>query len=148
MRLFSTGLFVGALFVIAPPASAATLTASGTVEAFHAALARGDTTGAAALLSDDALIFEQGGVERSKAEYSAHHLPADAEFSKSVRSELVKRTERSEGDLAWVGTEGRMKGTFKGKAIDRLSTETMVLRQVAGAWKIVHIHWSGAAAAR
>jgi hypothetical protein len=39
-----------------------------------------------------------------------------------------------------------MIGTYKGKAVDRLTTETMVLRRVGAAWKIVHIHWSSAAA--
>ena len=37
------------------------------VDAFHAALDRGDTRTAASLLADDALIFESGGAERSKA---------------------------------------------------------------------------------
>ena len=96
-----------------------------TVDQFHAALAKGDMVAAAALLSDDALIFEQGGVERSKAEYAGHHLPADAEYAKAVASQLVKRTERTEGNLAWIGSEGRAKGTFRGKAVDRVSTETM-----------------------
>ena len=146
MRLTSrTAIFAG-LIVLAPPALAVSPTA--TVDQFHAALSRGDTAAAAALLDDDALIFEQGGVERSKAEYSVHHLPADAEFSKAVKSQQVKRTERSDGDFAWVGTESTMKGSFKGKSVDRVSTETMVLRRVRGAWKIVHIHWSGAAAPR
>ena len=38
-----------------------------------------------------------------------------------------------------------MTGTFKGKAIDRDTTETMILRRIGGEWKIVHIHWSSAA---
>jgi hypothetical protein len=48
--------------------------------------------------------------------------------------------------MAWVATEGRTKGTYKGKALDQLTTETMVLRQAGKDWKIVHIHWSSAAA--
>ena len=131
---------LGAPVVAAEPAA--------TVDQFHAALAKGDTVTAAALLSDDALIFEQGGVERSKAEYAGHHLPADAEYAKAVASQVVKRTERTEGNLAWVATEGRARGTFKGKSVDRVSTETMLLRRTGDAWKIVHIHWSGSAAPR
>ena len=53
------------------------------VDAFHAALKRGDTIAAAALLVDDVLIFESGGVERTKAEYAARHLPADAAFAQA-----------------------------------------------------------------
>ena len=146
MRLrIGTAIFVG-LAMLGSPLMANSPAAA--VDHFHTALARGDTTAAAALLSDDALIFEQGGVERSKAEYATHHLPADAEFSKAVKTDLVRRTERTEGRLAWVATEGRAKGTFRGKAVDRVSTETMVLKRVGDAWKIIHIHWSGAAAPR
>ena len=119
--------------------------ADATVDAFHAALRRGDTRAAAALLADDALIFEEGGVERSKAEYAADHLPADAAFAQLVASAVTRRAGGSEGVLAWVASEGRMTGTYKGKAIDRATTETIVLRRVGGHWKIVHIHWSSAA---
>jgi ketosteroid isomerase-like protein len=116
--------------------------AAETVDAFHAALRRGDTQAAVALLSDDALIFESGGAERGKAEYSAHHLPADAEFSQAVSAAATRRTGASEGPVAWVSTEGRTTGSFKGKPIDLLTTETMILRRMAGDWRIVHIHWS------
>lgn len=118
--------------------------AAATVDAFHAALQRGDARAAAALLTDDALIFESGGAERSKAEYAAHHLPADAEFSRSVASVVTRRAGRADGGLAWVATEGRTTGAYKGKALDLITTETMVLRRTGGTWKIVHIHWSSA----
>ena len=116
--------------------------AAATVDAFHAALRRGDTRAAAALLSDDALIFESGGVERTKAEYAAHHLPADAEFSRAISSAVSRRTGASEGPVAWVSTEGRTTGTYKDRPVDMLTTETMILRRTAGQWRIVHIHWS------
>ena len=32
--------------------------------------------------------------------------------------------------------------TFKGKAIDSITLETMVLRREQSGWRIVHIHWS------
>jgi ketosteroid isomerase-like protein len=116
--------------------------AAATVDAFHAALRRGDTAAAAALLSDDALIFESGGVERSKAEYAAHHLPADAEFSRAVSSNVTRRAGDSDGPVAWVSTEGRTTGAYKRKPIDLLTAETMILRRAGGQWRIVHVHWS------
>jgi ketosteroid isomerase-like protein len=119
--------------------------AAATVDAFHAALRRGDTRSAAALLSDDALIFEEGGAERSKSEYAAHHLSADAVFSQAIPSVVTRRVGRSDGMLAWIASEGRTTGTYKGKHLDRASAETMVLRRVGRAWKIVHVHWSSAA---
>jgi ketosteroid isomerase-like protein len=120
--------------------------AAASVDAFHAALRRGDTRSAAALLSEDALIFEAGGAEHSKTEYAEHHLPADAEFSRAVSSVVSRRAGHADGSLAWIGTEGRTTGTFRGKALDQRTTETMILRRAGGSWKIVHIHWSSAAA--
>jgi len=127
--------------VAAPARPAATV-----VEGFHAALARGDTRAALGFLSDKVVIFESGGVERSKAEYASHHLAADAAFTQAVPGKVVKRAGEAVGNVAWIATEGRTTGTYKGKAVDQLTTETMVLRRTAGAWKIVHIHWSSAAA--
>ncbi len=126
--------------------SPATRSAAATVDSFHAALRRGDTRAAAALLADNALIFEEGGAERSKAQYAAEHLPADAEFSKAVGSALTRRAGSSNGNLAWIASEGRTTGTFRGKALDRITTETVLLRRSGQRWKIVHIHWSSAAA--
>lgn len=119
--------------------------AAATVDAFHRALRRGDTRSAAALLAEDALIFEGGGVERTKQEYASHHLAADAAFSQAVPSVLTRRAGHSNGALAWIASEGRTTGTFRGKALDRITAETMVLRRAQRTWKIVHIHWSSAA---
>ena len=119
--------------------------AAAVVDAFHAALKRGDTRSAAAALAEDALIFEEGEAERSRAEYVARHLPADAAFSKAVSSTVTRRAGGSAGALAWIATEGRTTGTFKGKAVDRVSAETMLLRRIGNEWKIAHIHWSSAA---
>ena len=120
-----------ALVLAAPGVAAPSPEAEAVVDAFHSALAKGDTKAAAALLADDALIFEEGGAERSKTEYAAHHLPADAAFSQTVPSTTTRRSSDSADGIAWVASEGRMKGTYKGKAVDRVTTETMALRKTA-----------------
>ena len=120
--------------------------AASVVDAFHAALGRSDTKTALALLQDDVLIFESGGVERNKAEYASHHLAADAAFSQAVPATLIRRTGHVVGNTAWIASEGRTTGTYKGKAVDQLTTETMVLRRNGAGWKIAHIHWSSTAA--
>ncbi len=125
--------------------SASARSAASTVDAFHAALRRGDTRSAAALLDNEALIFEGGGVERSKAEYASHHLAADAAYSQAVPSVLTRRAGDSNGSLAWIASEGRTTGAYRGKVVDRVTAETMMLRRSGRAWKIVHIHWSSAA---
>lgn len=154
--IFARLALIGALAASVPSATAlaqpaiVTLPAAArapaaVVDSFHAALRRGDTRAALALLADDALIFESGGVERGKREYAAHHLGADAEFSRAVPSTMTRRAGGVNGNFAWVASEGRTRGTFRGSAVDRTTTETMLLRRVAGAWKIAHIHWSSAA---
>ena len=127
--------------VLARPA----LPAAAVVDAFHGALHRGDTKTALRFLTNDALIFEAGGVERGKAEYAAHHLAADAAFSQAVPGITTRRAGQAVGDVAWIASEGRTTGTYKGKPVDRRTAETMVLRSTAAGWKIAHIHWSSAA---
>ncbi|HEX8620957.1 MAG TPA: nuclear transport factor 2 family protein [Allosphingosinicella sp.] len=124
--------------------SAQAAEAAATVDAFHAALRRGDTAAASALLTEDVLVFEEGRAERSKSEYAVRHLGADAEFSKAVSGKVGRRRGSAAGDFAWIATEGRTRGSFRGTEVDRVTDETMVLRRIDGAWKIVHIHWSSA----
>lgn len=138
-----------------PPGKAASVSASlspaaaeaaRVVDAFHTALSKGDTRAALALLADDVLIYEGGGVERSKAEYASHHLAADAAFTKAVPGRTTRRAGTAVGDVAWIASEGRITGRYKDKAVDRVSAETMVLRRAASGWLITHIHWSSDAA--
>ncbi|HEX8570661.1 MAG TPA: nuclear transport factor 2 family protein [Caulobacteraceae bacterium] len=120
----------------APPAALAAL------DGLHDALGRGDTTAALARLADDVLIYEQGGAERSKAEYASHHLGSDAEFAKATRRQLTTRRSFAAGDLAVVTSETRTTGRFRERDVDSLGKETAVLRQSGGDWRIVHVHWS------
>lgn len=123
-------------------AHADTATPVGTVTAFHAALTSGNTAAALALLAEDVMIFESGGVETSRTEYASHHLQADAAFSAAVRRTLVSRTHGTEGDTAWVMSVETVAGTFRNRAINSRSVETMLLRRTGGQWRIAHIHWS------
>lgn len=116
------------------------------VARFHAALAGGDAAAAAALLDPAATIFEEGYVERSKADYVASHLPADIAFTRAIHETLERRDVTAGSDMAVVTSESRLTGVFKDKAVDRVSVETMALRRGPGGWRIVHIHWSSHAA--
>jgi ketosteroid isomerase-like protein len=118
--------------------------AAAAVDAFHAALRRGDAGAALALVADDALVFEDGRVERTKAEYALHHAGADAAFSKAVSTKRLSRTGHATADVALIATESRTRGRFKGQDVDRIMVETMVLRRDPVGWRIVHIHWSSA----
>lgn len=117
-----------------------------TVDAFHAAMGKGDAAGVADLLLDDAVIFEQGGAESSKAEYVEAHLPGDIAYSQGMTDTITSRRSVVEAKVAWVMTQGRTTGTYDGKKVDRLTVETMVLKRTKNGWRIAHIHWSSRAA--
>lgn len=139
------------LFALLAAAAAASVSvepaarpAAAVVDRFHAALRRGDGKGALALMAGDALVYESGHVEQGKAEYRATHLDADMEYSRAVTEVTTARGGHAQGNFAWIASQGRTSGKFRGKQVDRATTETMVLRRTAGQWRIVHIHWSSA----
>jgi len=117
------------------------------VNAFHAALGSGDGEAVLALLSDDVMVLEEGGAERSRGEYAGHHLPADMAYAAATEAEITRRAAWVEGDIAWILTEGRTSGSFNGRPVDRLTAETMILHRQAEGWRIRHIHWSSRAPA-
>ena len=112
-----------------------------TVEQFHRALAAGDSVGALALLAPDVVIQESGDQE-SRAEYRSHHLAADIEFARAVRSQQGPIRVRVRGDAAWATSTSTTQGEFRGRAINVASTELMVLTREPGGWRIAVIHWS------
>ena len=119
---------------------------SAVVDGFHKSLSNGDRAAALALLDERVQIYEQGWVERSSAEYGSHHLDDDIEFSRATTQTTTARSGLANGDQAYVATEGRNTGTFRGKAIDSVTLETVVLHRLDGKWRITHIHWSSRAA--
>jgi ketosteroid isomerase-like protein/mono/diheme cytochrome c family protein len=116
------------------------------VQALHAAMSAGDAKRVQDALDPKVLIMEGGNVERSRAEYAGHHLPADLKFMQAVDYKLERQTGDTVGDLAWVASEARLSGTREGKPVDLVSTESLVLKKAAGGWKVVHVHWSSRAA--
>ena len=123
----------------------ATLPAVAVVDAFHAALGSGNAGAVLDLLTEDVMILEEGGAERSREEYAGHHLPADMAYAAATGSEVTRRSAWIEGDIAWVLSEGRTSGQFNGRAVNRLTAETMILQRHADGWRIRHIHWSSRA---
>ncbi|MBI5942523.1 MAG: nuclear transport factor 2 family protein [Caulobacterales bacterium] len=112
------------------------------VEQFHTAMKRGDAAAVAALMADDAVIYEQGWVEVSKDEYVTGHLPGDIAYSVGMTDQVISRRISTSGSFAVVMTQSRTTGTHEGKPVDRGTTETMVLKRTKGVWLIAHIHWS------
>jgi ketosteroid isomerase-like protein len=112
------------------------------VDRFHAALKGGDGPGAMQLLAPDVVILESGGAE-TRAEYEKGHLPADMAFEQAVTSTRSPYKVTVVGDAAWCSSTAEFKGTFRGKPVDSLSAELMVLSRDANGWRIRAVHWSG-----
>lgn len=116
----------------------------GVVARFHAALTAGDTATAMALLSNDVMILESGGVE-TRDEYLAHHLPADIAFARAVPSERSPIIASVQNDVAWATGTSSTRGEYRGRQIDSAGAELMVLTKQSGGWQIRAIHWSARA---
>ena len=116
-------------------------TPAAVVARFHAALAAGDSAGAARLLDTAVVVLESGDLE-TRAAYLRDHLPADIKFARSAKSvRQVKSVEEHEG-TAWVVSTSRATGKFEGRPVDSDGAELIVLRRVGPDWRIVAIHWS------
>ncbi len=111
------------------------------VRQYHEALARRDSASALALLADDVVVLEAGGME-SRAEYRAHHLPADMAFAAAVPRTPGPLRVTLAGDVAWVASTSETTGTFDGRAVDSAGAELMVLSRSPAGWRIRAIHWS------
>lgn len=121
-----------------PSDSAAAVAAS---DAFHAALAAGDTSAVLRLLAPDAVILESGGVE-SRSDYAAGHLAADIEFARAVPGQRTVTSVRIREGVAWITATSTSRGEFGGRAVASQGAELMVLTTDGSAWRIRAIHWS------
>ena len=108
---------------------------------FHVALAVGDSAAALALLADDAVILESGGVE-TRAEYRSHHLQSDIRYEQAVKINRGPILVRIHGDVAWTSSTSQAQGEMNGRPVNSRSAELMVLVRAPGGWKISAIHWS------
>ena len=137
--------FVTLVFEVSPNTAAPQAADSAAVvralEAFHAALATGDSVAALKLLDPDAIILESGGSE-TVAEYRAHHLPADIAFARGVPSTRTLRRAAVIGDVAWVASTSTTRGEFRGRTINSTGAELATFRRTRDGWQITAIHWS------
>jgi ketosteroid isomerase-like protein len=115
--------------------------AARTVERFHQGLAQGDSAVVLGLLTRTATILESGGIE-SVAQYRAHHLPADIEYAQAVKGVRAPTQVAVRGDAAWAVGTSTVRGTFRGRPINSVGAELMVLTRAPDGWRIAAIHWS------
>jgi len=111
------------------------------VHRYHAALASGDSVAVAALLAPGAVILESGGVE-TRAQYLGGHLRGDIAFAQGVPSERGAVAVTVRGDVAWAASTSTTKGEYRGRAVNSVGAELMVLVRTGQGWQIAAIHWS------
>lgn len=109
---------------------------------FDAAISSGDEEAIRSVLHESVLIYEGGKVEASLEEYAAHHMKADMAYMAGIEKEIISRTVLEDNGIAVVTTQYRMRGSYGGNPVDRISLETLVMRDIGEGWKIVHVHWS------
>lgn len=112
------------------------------VIAFKKALGSSDVKTARGLLAENVLIFEGKGVERSAEQYASHHMLSDMKYLKEMTVETIEHHVTEYGTVAVSMSRSTVKGTYKGKKIDRQGNESITLEKHNGEWKIVYIHWS------
>jgi len=143
MKLLVSVFMISAMFISAPSSAEKLSEPTAVLDAFRTALTEGDTEVVKDVLSDDVLIFEGGGVERSLAEYSAHHLKSDIKFSQTVPSKLIERTRYEVDNLAVITSRYSISGAYNGREIDLKMNETVTVSNTPeSGWKIIRIHWS------
>jgi ketosteroid isomerase-like protein len=133
---------LGAAAEVHAQADAASVTA--VIDAYHGALASGDSATALTLLADDVTILESGGVE-TKAEYRSGHLRGDMAFAQAVPRERGEIHVQIAGDVAWGWSTSVTQGRMGDRDVNSQGAALMVLQRTDGAWKIKAIHWSSRA---
>lgn len=134
-----------AALAFAPEISAqATMEVEAVVTAYHEALAAGDSVSALALLADDVVILESGGLE-TKEQYRSGHLSGDMRFAQAVPRERGAISVEVVGDVAWAWSTSVTTGRMGDREINAQGAELMVLAYAGGAWRIKAIHWSSRA---
>ena len=114
------------------------------VDAYHSALASGDSTTALSLLAQDVTILESGGVE-DKERYRSGHLSGDMRFAQAVPRERSDITVTIAGDVAWAWSTSTTQGRMGDREVNSRGAELMVLSRAGDAWRIRAIHWSSRA---
>ena len=132
---------VSAQAVSTPRTSTDSIEVARVVRAYQQALTAGDSATALRLLTSDAVILESGGME-SREEYRSHHLPSDIEYARAVKSTDGPLSVKVRGDVAWVASTSTAEGQFRGRPVNSLGAELMVLTRTGDGWRIAAIHWS------
>lgn len=111
------------------------------VGGFHRALRDGDRAAVMRVLASDAVILESGD-KQTRAKYEVEHLAEDIAFVRGTTTTHSPISVQQQGDAAWTIGTSHTTGTFKGRDVNSVGVELMVLTKTTEGWKIHAIHWS------
>lgn len=122
-----------AVAVTAEPATATAMAmfsglehpATPTVLAFHAALKAGERQAVVRLLASDVVIFEGGGVERSRDEYQSHPMASAMAYLQHMSTTTIGHHVKVQGDSAVSLARTLVVGQFKEKIVAHTGMETI-----------------------
>jgi ketosteroid isomerase-like protein len=143
-RFLAVAMAVALVASCAPTTSAsedeADVTAA--IESFYAAVKKGDSKAAMAVLAPDASFVESGRRE-TRQQYEENHLPLDIDFEKQITGKRSPWNITINGDTAWAIASTEYKGPVDGADVSFVSTQlAVVTRGDDGQWLIRAIHWS------
>lgn len=67
---------------------------------------------------------------------------SDMAFLPNIDREMIDQNVSIAGDLAWIVTHSRTFGTYKGRPIDNVGREMLIMKHDGQNWKITLIHWA------
>ena len=112
------------------------------IESFYAAMKKGDSKAAMAMIAPDAMFVESGRLE-TRQQYEESHLPSDIDFEKQITGRRSSWQITINGDTAWGIASTTYKGPVDGADVSFVSTQlAVVTRGEDGKWLIRSIHWS------
>ena len=114
------------------------------IDAFHTALASGDSTAALSHLAGDVIILEGGAVE-DKDHYRSGHLSGDMRFAAAIPRVRGEISVDVMGDAAWAHSTSMTRGRMGEREINSQGAELVVLERAGDTWLIKAIHWSSRA---
>ena len=93
---------------------------------------------------DGARYIESGGQNKGLTDLIEHHVEPEGDAIK-LNLNFTSPDIHIEGDFAWVVVDTEVLGTIikSGRKIHNKGYETVILRKIAGDWKVIHTHSSG-----
>ncbi len=141
------GLLCGLLLMLLAPSLQAAGKPSEVLDEFHKSLRTNQPDKVMAILSADAVIYEQGFAEVSRDEWLRKQLGNAIAFARDTERRVVRRQAGESGNMAWVISTTQTTIDVPDRKVVLDGAETAILRLEGGDWKIVHLHWSAHEAA-